>query len=329
MRHIGLKGFVRAAAIGAIALVAACGGNGTSNSNTANEDKAADTTVMTSYVPGTRCLEIDFDIAQMKSYDDYRAFIDSYWDGFDFEAGEAVAAYDFGNICQAFVDYVAFIEPSQADSLLRSLMHRAEASRPVLDLFASVSYTVLFDPNSPMRNDEYYIPILEVLVKSPLLDEYDRIAPAYDLELARKNRIGNIANDFEYTLADGSKHRMHNIEADYLLLMFNNPGCPMCSQLMADITSSPMLNELQELDRLEIISIYPDTDIETWRNYQSEMPTGWISGYDPDQIISQERLYKLNAIPALYLLDADKRVLVKDGSDVRQVEYVIAESDFI
>ena len=265
----------------------------------------------------------------MRTYEDYVAFVDGYWDDFDFDAGEDVIAYDTANICQAFADYVIIIEPQKADSLLRSLMHRAERSRPVLDFFATVSNIVLYDPNSPLRNDEYYIPILEVLVESPLMDEYDRIAPAYDLQMASLNRIGTIANDFSYTLADGTTHRMHDIEADFLLIMLNNPGCPMCREITDDITGSPMLNELMELDRLKILAIYPDTDIEAWRAYQQEMPTGWISGYDRDQQLSQKQLYKLNAIPALYLLDAKKRVLIKDGCDVRQVEFIVSESDLM
>lgn len=265
----------------------------------------------------------------MRTYEDYVAFVDGYWNDFDFDAGENVIAYDTANICQAFADYVIIIEPQKADSLLRSLMHRAERSRPVLDFFATVSNIVLYDPNSPLRNDEYYIPILEVLVESPLMDEYDRIAPAYDLQMASLNRIGTIANDFSYTLADGTTHRMHDIEADFLLIVLNNPGCPMCREITDDIAGSPMLNELMELDRLKILAIYPDTDIEAWRAYQQEMPTGWISGYDRDQQLSQKQLYKLNAIPALYLLDAKKRVLIKDGCDVRQVEFIVSESDLM
>lgn len=306
-----------------------CGGNNKGNKQANMNLTTSDTTSVEGYAPGTRCLDINIGITQIRNYDDYRTVVDGYWDGFDFEAGDAVIAYDTVNICQALADYVCIIDPMEADSLMRALMHRAEASRPVLDFFATIGRMVLYDPNSPLRNDEYYIPMLEVLVESPLLDEYDRIAPAYDLEMARLNRVGSVANDFCYTLADGSMHHMYDIEADYLLLMLNNPGCPMCRDITEDITNSPMLNELMELDRLAILAIYPDADIEAWRDYQDEMPAGWISGYDHNQTISQKRLYKLNAIPALYLLDADKRVLIKDGCDVRQVEYIISESDLI
>ena len=39
--------------------------------------------------------------------------------------------------------------------------------------------------------------------------------------------------------------------------------------------------------------------------------------------MSKERLYNLNAIPALYLLDRDKRVIIKDGTSVTEIENVL------
>ena len=40
--------------------------------------------------------------------------------------------------------------------------------------------------------------------------------------------------------------------------------------------------------------------------------------------ISEERSYNLQAIPSLYLLDGEKRVIIKDGTSVAQIENTIA-----
>lgn len=45
----------------------------------------------------------------------------------------------------------------------------------------------------------------------------------------------------------------------------------------------------------------------------------WIDGYDEGQRLTREQVYDLKAIPALYLLDAEKRVILKDAS-FEQVE---------
>lgn len=321
MKHCSLY-----AAIAALSL-AACGGTAGRKSapETSDgglrpgEDRSVTRTMPRVVVPASESVTVDA----------YRAYLaEHYWDNFDFAAEEAVAAYDTVDMCLAFADYISeYVTYDNADTLMTRLMRRASASRPVLDYFAMLAERVLHDPNSPLRDDEYYIPVLRALVASPFYDEYDRIAPEYDLGMALQNRPGHAANDFAYTLLSGRTYRMYDIEADYLLLFINNPGCPMCRQITDAIVSSPMLNELSERGTLEILAIYPDADIEAWRDYAPNIPEAWINACDKDQRISSERLYDLKAIPAMYLLDRDKRVMVKDGTSVEQIEYAIIESE--
>lgn len=286
----------------AVLLMAGCGGRRDNRSAESTESQSAATTA-----------------------ERYHQAVEHYWDGFDFEAGERIKEYDTVELVYAMADYVMMIEPADADSLLRGLIRRAEASRPVLDMFATISEMVLHHPNSPLRNDEYYIPILEALIASPLYDEYDRIAPAHDLAIARQNRIGHVANDFEITLADGNALRLHAIVAEYTILMFSNPGCSMCRDIRTAIEASELLRLLDQSGHLAIVTVYPDEDIAAWREYLPKMPAAWINGYDKGARLSHERLYNLNAIPSLYLLDSQKRVMVKDGTDVAYIESVIAD----
>ena len=206
---------------------------------------------------------------------------------------------------------------------MRELIRHASTSHDMLDYFYTVCEIVLHNPNSPLRNDEYYIPVLEELVASPLLDEYERIAPAYDLEIALKNRIGREATDFVYTLEDGSEHRLHDIKANYTILLFSNPECPLCGEIMQQIASSELLSVLMQSGVVKVLTLYPDPDIDHWRKYLDNIPAEWIRAYDKGQILTNERLYNLSAIPALYLLDSRKRVLVKDGTSVAEIENIL------
>ena len=248
--------------------------------------------------------------------------IDHYWDNFDFEAGEHVRELRREDMIYALSEYVSIIPAESADSLMRTLIRRASTSHDMLDYFATLCEIVLHNPNSPLRNDEYYIPVLEELVTSPLLDEYERIVPAYDLEIALKNRIGRAATDFEYTLEDGSTGRLYDIKANYTILMFSNPECPLCGEIMQQIASSQLLSALLEHGVLKILTIYPDEDIAHWYKYLDNIPSQWIKGYD-NGLLSKERLYNLSAIPALYLLDRDKHVLIKDGTSVADIENLL------
>ena len=63
---------------------------------------------------------------------------------------------------------------------------------------------------------------------------------------------------------------------------------------------------------LAVVNVYIDSDLDDWKAYAVNYPTAWFSGYDPDYAIRTDLLYAVRAIPSLYLLDADKNVLLKD-----------------
>ena len=75
-----------------------------------------------------------------------------------------------------------------------------------------------------MRNEEFYIPVLEAMIASPVLNETEKIRPQARLKLAQKNRIGTKALNFTYTLASGAQGSLYQLKAEYLLLFINNPG---------------------------------------------------------------------------------------------------------
>lgn len=249
-----------------------------------------------------------------------------YWDKFDFADTTFINQIDSTKMLTAFAVYATgYIPDSLAYKYMPRLMQRASTSKRMYTYFLMLAEGVLHDPNSPLRNDEKYIPVLENAVQSSLLDEYERMPYEYDLEIARQNRIGRIANDFTYTLASGRTATLHNIKADYTLIFISNPGCPMCREVKEQITTSPMLQELIERKELKVLVIYPDTDLEAWREHLQDYPSSWINGYDADQRIEKERLYDLKAIPALYLLDKQKRVMAKDCTDVAYIEKLLSE----
>ena len=240
---------------------------------------------------------------------------DHYWDNFDFRDTTLLAEVDTVAMVRALFAYVAnFVAPDDR-AAIDTLMRRASASKPMTEYFAMLAERVLHDPNSPARNDELYIPVLEALVSSPWLDRWERIAPQHDLRMASQNRIGRPANDFRYTTADGVTRRMYDIRAEYLLLFINNPGCNMCKTVREAISASPMLNELIERGKLKVLALFPDEDLTEWQEY------------DKGCVVRYRELYDLKAIPALYLLDRDKRVMVKDAVDVGLIEWAIDHDD--
>lgn len=246
-----------------------------------------------------------------------------YWDNFSFADTTLLSQIDTAEMVEAYARYVAHVIGPTDSAAMRSLMQRAATSRPMLRYFSTLGEKLLYDPNSPLRSDELYIPVLEAQLKAPYLDEYEKALPRHRLDLVMQNRVGRMANDFRYTLSDGSQSTLYALKACYTLLFISNPGCPMCRSVREELLQSPMLNQMIERGELRVLMLYPDSDLTEWHKHRAEIPANWIYAYDRGTILQRDQLYDLKAIPTLYLLDRQKRVILKDVVDIARIEYEI------
>ncbi len=240
-----------------------------------------------------------------------------YWDTFDFADTLFIARADTLHMLDAFASYVALGADSVA---MADLVRRASVSRPMLDYFGMLAERVLHDPNSPLRDEERYIPVLRGKLASPWYDTLERLGPETELRLALRNRVGEQAGDFRCTLASGATTRLYDLRADYTLLLLTDPECPMCRRTTEELLASPRLNELAERGTLRILTLYSGEDTAAWRRSLSHAPRGWLHACDAACTVRDEGIYDLRALPALYLLDREKRVLVKDSADPAEIE---------
>ena len=248
---------------------------------------------------------------------------DHFWDKFDFADTLYTTNADTTEMMHAFAGYVGnFVGPLNQEPI-RKLMQRASVSKKMFDYFVMLAEKVLHDPNSPYRSDELYIPVLEAQLASPYYDKYEKIAPEYDLRVVSQNRIGQSANDFDYTDRTGRTRNMYSLNTDFVIVYINNPGCAMCRDITEALKRSPIISDLQQQGRLRVLAIYPDENLDEWHKHLSDMPSEWINGYDRGCRIERENFYNVSAIPALYLLNKEKKVLVKDSTNVGEIEYTL------
>ena len=201
-----------------------------------------------------------------------------YWDHFDFADTSLISRPEITE--QAFVDFLGILPyTDRAQAAIDTLFRRAATGQEMLYHFIGLSDKYLYEPNSPMHDEELHILVLRALLDNPCLSDTDKIRPRYLLEIAMKNRPGRRVKEL--------------------------------------LTLSPVVNDLLESGRLKLLSVCVEGKTPAWE--KAEFPAGWIDGYDADQRLTREQVYDLKAMPTLYLLDAEKRVILKDAS-FEQVE---------
>ena len=258
-----------------------------------------------------------------------------YWERFPF--GEQP---DSTFIEQAFVDYVAVlpVATSQARTegvgkLFALITAHRSPSTSHLSTLMDLAAHYLGNPQSPMHSDELYLYFLNAFVDVPSVSEAEKTRPRFLIQNLQKNRVGDKATDFVYNVASHSssggenkgvssprrggtgggvskKQSLYSTAAKYLLLYFNDPDCESCQQEMPIAFSMASLRHPDV--RVLLVNTESEQGVGTING--QPLPENWIDGYDPKQTITSKQLYYLPAKPSLYLLDAQKNILLKDAS---------------
>lgn len=190
----------------------------------------------------------------------------------------------------------------------------ADTSSTFFPFFEKQVSRYLYDPNSPVRSEDLYLPFVSRLAVSPVSTEAMRPAYEHDARMCALNRTGTRAADISFTDRDGRRRSLYGTRAEYTLLFFSNPGCPACREITETLQGSPKARALVSAGTLAVVNVYIDRELDEWRKYVSEYPDDWTCGYDHGYSVRSDVTYNVRAIPSLYVLDADKVVLLKDAT---------------
>lgn len=271
--------------------------------------------------------------------------LDHYWDAFfkgDGTTGtDTVLGVADGDVEQALSNYIQILAMVKAQATPDSLQPLQRARNSVRRLFkklearqqadtSALTYLrmtemvarYLYDPNSPMRDEDLYLPFVELMADSPFTRDDMRTACRHELKMCRTNPYGSQAPDFKFSRIDGSKGHLYGVNAEYTMLFFSNPGCESCKQIIHDVMSRQYVESYIASGRLAIVNIYVDEEIKAWREYHHNYPRSWINGYDHTFSLRDSWKYDIRAIPSLYLLDSSKRVLMKDAPTEKVLSFL-------
>jgi hypothetical protein len=93
--------------------------------------------------------------------------------------------------------------------------------------------------------------------------------------------------------------------------------------MKAALNELPIISEMVKTGDLKILAMYTDQDEKLWLDSLKSYPAKWIAGRDENEYLYKNKVYDLRAIPTIYLLDKQKKVLLKDVTSVKEIEEVL------
>lgn len=233
-----------------------------------------------------------------------------FWD--KLEPTDTVKSLNEDFVEQNFANFVSLFPIGSEDARkagIEALMTRMRACPAAYNMMVKTARKYLYDPNSPMYNEGYYETFLQVVEGDETLstEEYARVAT--ELVWVGKNREGTIASDFRYKRSDGKMMTLLTTPVKrWMVLVLYDPECDTCHEIVGELGKNEKLNELISSGEMEVLAI---NFIGERKNGIVEIPSNWMNGLDMSGIEDNE-IYVVRATPALYVLDGEHRVMVKD-----------------
>ena len=320
--------FIAAAAL----VMAACNGGNTQKSE--NDKVKAERSMKALPFPDVQVPSV---ISSQQEIVEYLA--QNYWNGVTEPSREYlcdslyVSGVEKSVVEQKFADWAYILNNASLDIALKSVeklydrvlsCEKCNPQSNVFETFVSLAQKYFYDANSPLRNEELYLPFVSRYASYEGLMDVERKKYEREARLCALNRLGTKATDFRFCDKRGKIRNLYSIDAEMTLVFFSNPGCGACKEIMNVLKEDATISSLIRNGVMKVLNIYIDEDLEAWRSYMPIYPEEWYNAFDPDLSIRNDETYNIRAIPSLYLLDKEKNVLMKDVPENVLFNYLVS-----
>ena len=242
----------------------------------------------------------------------YRYYKSHFWDGTDFTDDRLLRTPVFHNKLKKYCDNVVVQNP---DSVIREVDALVEKSRPNPEMFKYIIWFTTYHYENPelMGFDKVFVHLVDKYYVTGQTTWITKDVNEKIVKKANKIRpllIGQKAPNMIMQDTSNQLVSMHNINADFLLLLFWDPDCGHCEKEI------PILKEFYDQNKgkygLEIFAICSDTSLAKWKSSIKKRKMTWINVDGPRTLTGDyHELYDIISTPVIYLLDRKKEIIAK------------------
>lgn len=234
--------------------------------------------------------------------------LDRFWDAMDWRDTTLTRDAEFMEQNAAnFYNLFQFTDSVGVARAAARMLDGAKVDRRAYRDVAEIAELYLFEPESPVVDEESFIVVADLLLADDLLDNSDRLRIEDARAAAMLNRVGHTAADFEMITREGERMTLGEAVKRHRInvVMFYDPDCHDCAELESFLAGS-------ELGDAGVVMVSPYGEQDgLWARHAATMPADWIVARPVSEEFDDEGLYDIRLTPTVYLLDSSSTVLAK------------------
>lgn len=251
----------------------------------------------------------------------FQFFKGHYWDGISFDDARLIRTPFFESRLQKY--YEELVSP-EADSLIQEIdyMLLFARSQPEMFQYLLVFFVQKYVNPKFMGQDAVFVHLFEKYINTGMAPFFTENYRDYLDKRAfslMANLIGSPASNLEMITADGKLAPLYNVHSNFTVLIFWDPTCGHCKELLPKVDSIYSAKWKNEGVTLYAVKVGgPDKE---WKEFIQKNNLGaWThvappDGYEEKEIAAgrpgYRQLYDVYMTPMMYLLDKEKRIIAK------------------
>lgn len=216
-----------------------------------------------------------------------------------------------------FLSYLQRIECLPSDSakvLVNNLFHKIAKDKGSVETIFCYFDKYVWNPLSIFRNEGLYKTVLDFIVSDDNPNNDLKQYANAQIGMLKRNATGTIISNCNFATHDSNGNiintDLHSLADRYMLLLIGNPECNMCIETKSKIEESTIIAKLVSENRLRLVTMYYGTNDQLFKSIKHS--DKWINGWDPSGKIINNSMFTPILLPALYLVDSDKIVILKE-----------------
>ena len=291
--------------------------------------------MMASILNAMKDADVDMSAAKTRQdsirlFDEYRRH---YWDNTNFLDGRLVRTPFFLPKMERYYRDVIAYQP--ADTIIKDIDYKLLYSRtsPEMYKFLINWFTDEYINPKIMGQDAVFVHLFEKYHsqgQAPWLNEKQNENISRRAYMLMSNLIGRDAAPLNFLDINDKPVSLHNIKAKYTVLVFWDPDCGHCKEVVPRVDS--MYQAKWKKNDVQIFAVLNDeAHIKDWKDFIKEKNlTSWTHAHETEAMAKAiedakrpgyRQLYDVTSTPTIYLLDSNKKIIGKklDWSQIDKV----------
>jgi hypothetical protein len=235
------------------------------------------------------------------------------FDTFTWEDERLLSTPVMYNKLKTFAQQIIPLPKTIAAPIVLKVLHDSKKNKKMYYAFFDYLEHDFGSYKSPYRDELLYMEMLKDILSEPFLEETRKMRYEYELNLISRNQPGDQAIDFNVLLSSGDTTTLYDIDAEILILYFQNPDCPTCGEFREKMKNMESLGHAINVGKVKVLTVYFEENESLWHNYlKTKAFNSWMQGWNSDLQFSEKALYECRVIPMIMILDKGKKVIKKD-----------------